>query len=187
MEDLRLLVNRCLQGEQNAMLALVERFQGPVFGLCFRMLGNREDAEDAVQETFVRVLRNLAKWDHNRDFEPWLFAIAGNRCRTALASRRRRPTNQTFIEPLADHRPDPTPAKHLAEELQLGLEQLRADYRQAFVLFHQHELSYEQIAETMSKPLGTIKTWIHRARTELIRFLQQREAIEDSRYEVRRV
>lgn len=169
------------------MLALVQRFQGQVFGLCYRMLGNREDAEDAVQETFVRVLKNLAKWDHERDFEPWLFAIAGNRCRTALASRRRRPANQAFIEPVPDHRPDPAPAKLLSEELQLGLEQLRSDYRQAFVLFHQHELSYEQIAEAMSKPLGTVKTWIHRARTELIRFLQQREAIEDSRYAVRKV
>jgi RNA polymerase sigma-70 factor (ECF subfamily) len=187
MEDLRILVNRCLEGEQSAMLALVERFQGQVFGLCYRMLGNREDAEDIVQETFVRVLKNLAKWDHERDFEPWLFAIAGNRCRTALATRRRRPTVQAFIEPVPDHRPDAAPAKHLAEEVQLGLEQLRADYRQAFVLFHQHELSYEQIADAMSRPLGTVKTWIHRARMELIRFLQQREVIEDSSYAVRKV
>ena len=187
MEDLRILVKRCLEGEQSAMLALVERFQGQVFGLCYRMLGNREDAEDIVQETFVRVLKNLAKWDHERDFEPWLFAIAGNRCRTALATRRRRPTVQAFIEPVPDHRPDAAPAKHLAEEVQLGLEQLRADYRQAFVLFHQHELTYEQIADAMSRPLGTIKTWIHRARMELIRFLQQREVIEDSSYAVRKV
>lgn len=187
MEDLRILVNRCLEGEQSAMLLLVERFQGRVFGLCFRMLGNREDAEDAVQETFVRVLKNLAKWDHDRDFEPWLFAIAGNRCRTALASRKRRPTSQAFLEPIADHRPDATSAEHLAEEVQLGLEQLRSDYRQAFVLFHEHELSYEQIAEAMGRPLGTVKTWIHRARTELIHFLQQREVIEGSRYAVRKV
>ena len=169
------------------MLALVQRFQGRVFGLCYRMLGNREDAEDAVQETFVRVLKNLAKWDHERDFEPWLFAIAGNRCRTALASRKRRPTSQAFVEPVPDHRPDVAPANQLAEEVQLGLDQLRADYRQAFVLFHQHELSYEQIAATMSRPLGTVKTWIHRARLELIRFLQQRDVLEDSRYAVRKV
>lgn len=169
------------------MLMLVERFRGRVFGLCYRMLGNREDAEDAAQETFVRVLKNLAKWDSNRDFEPWLLAIAGNRCRTALASRKRRPASYTIIEPIPDQRPDLHAADHLAEEVQLGLAHLRPDYRQAFILFHEHELSYEQIAQTMSRPLGTIKTWIHRARSELIRFLQQRDAIEESSYAMRRV
>ena len=169
------------------MLALVEHFRGQVFGLCYRMLGNREDAEDAVQETFFRVLKNLGKWDANRDFEPWLFAIAGNRCRTALASRKRRPASYTIVEPIADTRPNLDAANHLAEEVQLGLDQLRPDYRQAFVLFHQHDLSYEQIAETMSRPLGTIKTWIHRARNELIQFLRQRDAIEESSYAMRRV
>src|SRR3954468_10312404 len=88
--DLPALVKRCLRGDQTAMLALVERFQGQVFGLCLRMLGQRQDAEDAAQETFVRVLRNLHRWDAERDFEPWLLAIAGNRCRTALSVRGRR-------------------------------------------------------------------------------------------------
>jgi RNA polymerase sigma-70 factor (ECF subfamily) len=169
------------------MLLLVERFRGRVFGLCYRMLGNREDAEDAAQETFIRLLKNLAKWDRNRDFEPWLLAIAGNRCRTALASRKRRPSSYTIVEPIPDRRPDVHAVDHLAEEVQLGLQQLRTDYRQAFVLFHQHELTYEQIAEAMSRPLGTVKTWIHRARTELIRFLQQRNVVEESSYAMRRV
>ncbi|MBP86023.1 MAG: RNA polymerase subunit sigma-24 [Planctomycetaceae bacterium] len=169
------------------MLALVDRFRGRVYGLCYRMLSNREDAEDAVQETFVRVLKNLAKWDSNRDFEPWLFAIAGNRCRTALAKRRRRPASYTIVEPLPDARPDEQAAKELTEEVQLGLQRLRPDHRQAFVLFHQHELTYEQIAEAMSRPLGTVKTWIHRARGELIRFLQEREVVQESSYAMRRV
>ena len=66
--DLRTLVKRCLAGDQGSMLALVERFQGQVFGLCYRMLGQRQDAEDAAQETFVRVLKNLHRWDQGRDF-----------------------------------------------------------------------------------------------------------------------
>ena len=187
MEDLRTLVKRCLGNDQSAMLTLVERFRGQVFGLCYRMLGNREDAEDAVQETFVRVLKNLAKWDSNRDFEPWLFAIAGNRCRTALSKRCRRPASYSIVEPLPDGRPDEQAAAHLAEEVQLGLERLRPDHRQALILFHQHELSYEQIAESMSRPLGTVKTWIHRARSELIRILQDREVVQESSYAVRRI
>lgn len=161
------------------MLALVDRFKGQVYGLCYRMLGNREDAEDASQETFLRVLRNLAKWDRERDFEPWLFAIAGNRCRTALATRKRRPVNFSLLEPVPDRRPEAEPLGALAEEVELGLAGIRPDHRQAFVLFHQHELSYEQIAETLDRPLGTVKTWIHRARAELIRVLRERQVIEE--------
>ena len=70
------LVNHCIKGDQSAMLALVDRYKHRVFALCFRMLGQRQDAEDAAQETFVRLLKNLSKWDQNRDFEPWLFTIA---------------------------------------------------------------------------------------------------------------
>lgn len=187
VEDLRILVKRCLDNDQAAMLALVNRFRGRVFGLCYRMLSNREDAEDAVQETFIRVLKNLARWDATRDFEPWLLAIAGNRCRTAFATRKRRPMIHTIVEPVPDRHHDERAANHLAEEVQLGLERLRPDHRQAFVLFHQHELSYEQIAATMRRPLGTVKTWIHRARGELIRFLQERDVVQESSYAVRRV
>src|SRR6478609_10741353 len=90
-DDLRPLIRRCLTGDQGAMLALVERFRGQVFGLCYRMLGQRQDAEDVAQETFVRALRNLSQWDSSREFLPWLLAIAGNRCRSCLSRRMRRP------------------------------------------------------------------------------------------------
>src|SRR5689334_17063698 len=140
-DELRPLVRRCLSGCQTAMLDLVQRFQGPVFGLCYRMLGRREDAEDAAQETFIRVLRSLARWDQGRDFEPWLLAIAGNRCRTALATRRRRPAAENLDEsaPVAA---EGDRNSHLAEEVQRALGQVRDEYRQAFVLFHEHEKSY---------------------------------------------
>ncbi len=175
--DLQTLVAQCLTGDQAAMLALVERFRGQVFGLCYRMLGQRQDAEDAAQETFVRVLKNLHRWDRERDFEPWLFAIAGNRCRTALAARKRRPTAEAVLDIIPDKEPDHRPAQHLAEEVQLALATLRDEYRQAFVLFHEQELSYADIATAMEVPLGTIKTWVHRARRELIDYLRKRGAI----------
>ena len=169
------------------MLALVERFQGQVFGLCYRMLGQRQDAEDAAQETFVRVLKNLHRWDQAREFVPWLLAIAGNRCRTAIAVRRRRPAADSMVELLADDAPDERPAQQLAEELHLALAELRPEYRQAFLLFHEQELSYGEIAETMEVPLGTIKTWVHRARRELIEYLRQRGAIPETNHAVCRV
>ena len=180
--DLKLLVGRCLRGDQRAMLSLVEQFRGQVFGLCYRMLSQRQDAEDAAQETFVRVLKNLHRWDPARDFEPWLFAIAGNRCRTALAARKRRPVAEPAVELVADDAPDGREAQHLAEEVHLVLRDLRDDYRQAFLLFHENELSYAEIAEAMQVPLGTIKTWVHRARRELIDSLRERGAIPEERY-----
>jgi len=175
--DLQTLVGQCLTGDQVAMLALVERFRGQVFGLCYRMLGQRQDAEDAAQETFVRVLKNLHRWDQARDFEPWLFAIAGNRCRTALSARKRRPMSEAVLDIIPDKEPDHRPAQQLAEEVQLALATLRDEYRQAFVLFHEQELSYADIAAAMEVPLGTIKTWVHRARRELIEYLRKRGAI----------
>jgi RNA polymerase sigma-70 factor, ECF subfamily len=181
LEDLRGVVKRCVAGDQSAMLTLVERFRGQVYGLCYRMLGQRQDAEDAVQETFVRVLRNLHRWDADREFQPWLFAIAGNRCRTALAARRRRPVPNSAVELLADDTPDRRPADHLAEELHLALAHLRPEYQQAFLLFHERELNYAEIAETMDVPLGTVKTWVHRARRELIDQLRHRGAIPEQR------
>lgn len=176
-DDLHTLVRHCLAGDQAAMLALVDRFRGPVFGLCYRMLGQRQDAEDAAQETFVRVLKNLHRWDQERDFLPWLLAIAGNRCRTALAARRRRPVPEPMVELVADDAPDRRPADHLAEEVHLALADLRPEYSQAFLLFHDQELSYAEIAQAMDVPLGTIKTWVHRARRALVDQLRRRGAI----------
>jgi RNA polymerase sigma-70 factor, ECF subfamily len=185
--DLRALVGRCLAGDQAAMLALVDRFRGQVFGLCYRMLGQRQDAEDAAQETFVRVLKNLHRWDATREFEPWLLAIAGNRCRTALAARKRRPTAERTVELLADDAPDERAARQLAEEVHLALSVVRAEYRQAFLMFHDHELSYAEIANALEVPLGTVKTWVHRARRELIEALRARGAIPELRHAVPRV
>ena len=186
-EELRAIVKRCLEGEQHAMGALVERYRGQVFGLCYRMLGHRQDAEDVMQESFVRVLKNLHRWDSERDFEPWLLAITGNRCRTALSTRGRRPPSQPMVEHLADHRLDLLGDGGLSEEVQLALQNIKANYREAFVLFHEHELSYAEIAEIMECPVGTVKTWIHRARKDLIQQLQQRGVVEERQHAVRKV
>jgi RNA polymerase sigma-70 factor (ECF subfamily) len=114
-------------------------------------------------------------------------AIAGNRCRTAISVRRRRPIPDSAVEEIADDAPDERAAQHLSEELHLALAGLRPEYKQAFLLFHDHELSYGQIADAMDVPLGTIKTWVHRARRELIEFMRHRGAIADERHAVSRI
>lgn len=167
------LVAGSLEGDADSMQTLLARYQHRVFGLCFRMLGNRMDAEDATQETFIRVFRSLHHWDSSRDFVPWLFAIAGNRCRTLLSKRSRQPRSQ-LIEEMLDGETGQEPDGDLAEEIQLALAELPENQRIAFVLFHEQQLSYIEIAETLSSPVGTIKTWIHRARLATARWLVRR-------------
>jgi RNA polymerase sigma-70 factor (ECF subfamily) len=184
-DDVRELVQRCLGGEQPAMLELVETYRGQVFGLCYRMLRHRQDAEDVTQECFVRALRSLRSWDPEREFLPWLLAIAGNRCRTLLSTRMRQPAASALVEHASDNSLSITEAQNLAEEVELALGTLRAEYRQAFLLFHQHELSYAEISATLDCPLGTVKTWVHRARRELIARLAERGVVRELRHEVR--
>ncbi len=181
------LARYCLDGHAPAMVELVRRYQGQVFGLCYRMLGQREDAEDVTQETFVRVLRSLHSWDSERDFEPWLLAIAGNRCRTALSRRAKRPAMHALVDQLPDDTHQWQAAQTLSEEVHLALGHLRNEHRQAFLMFHEHQLSYAEIAEAMDCPVGTIRTWIHRARRELIQELRSRGVVQESRNAVRRV
>jgi RNA polymerase sigma-70 factor (ECF subfamily) len=187
-DDVGNLVTRCLGGEAAAVVELVDHFRGQVYGLCFRMLGHRQDAEDMTQESFVRAIRSLDRWDPKRDFRPWLLAIAGNRCRTLLSTRKRR------LQPLGpcdDDLPDPTPhpdaERHLREEVSRAVAGLREEYRRAFLLFHEQELSYQDIAAALAVPLGTVKTWVHRARRELARELLARGVVEESAYAMRGV
>jgi RNA polymerase sigma-70 factor (ECF subfamily) len=186
-DEVRELVGRILAGDQFAMAALVDRFRGQVFGLCYRMLGHRQDAEDMAQESFVRALRNLASYDTRRDFRPWLLAIAGNRCRSLLSARGHRAIAIDELEQVADPAPDSQSARNLAEEIELALRELRPEYRQSFVLFHEQHLSYAEIAESLECPVGTVKTWVHRARRELANHLVRRGVVEELPNAVRRV
>ena len=177
--DLAVLVDRCLDGNQIALREFVDRFRGQVFGLCYRMLGQKEDAEDATQETMIRVVKNLHRWDKNRSIEPWLLTIAGNRCRTKLARRVRRPNNLSLEHPVADPRAISEEVELLSEEIQLALVGMRDNYRDAFRLFHEKEMCYAEIAQALGIPLGTVKTWVHRARRELVTKLKSRGVFGD--------
>ena len=138
------------------------------------MLGQRQDAEDAAQETFVRVLKNLPRWDATRDFLPWLLAIAGNRCRTALSKRGRQAGLSEAAEESVDPRSGLADPDDLATELVLAIGRLRHEYKMVFTLYHEQNLPYEEIAQALGRPVGTVKTWLHRARAELAEHLSRR-------------
>lgn len=167
------LVRRCLRGEESAIGELVNRFQAEVFGLCVRLLNHRHDAEDVSQEVFLRVFRGLRGWDSQRPLRPWIMRIAVNRCRTWLSQRGRRPETVDYLQDTLAGPPADDSAE-LIEEIQKAIAALRPHYRTAFVLFHEQGQPYDEIARLMGRPAGTIKTWLHRARMEILECLRRR-------------
>ncbi len=172
MSDDRDLARRCLSGDVAATRELVERFQHEIYGLCARLLRHHQDSEDVAQEVFLRIFRSLGKWDPTRPLRPWVLTIAVNRCRTWLAKRPKRPEP---VEYLADWpgKEAPVSEGELSSVIADAVEQLRDEYREVFVLFHESGRSYEEIAEVVGRPVGTVKTWMHRARAIILERLNQ--------------
>jgi RNA polymerase sigma-70 factor (ECF subfamily) len=157
---------------------LVERFQGDVFALCHRLLSHAHDAEDVTQEVFLRVFRSLVRWDSARPLRPWVLGIAVNRCRTWIGRRATRPELADYLHEAPDHRPADD-STELRTEIRAAVDALRDEYREVFILFHEQGQSYEEIAAAFDRPVGTIKTWLHRARLELLERLRTRGLVPD--------
>ncbi len=172
MSSDRELVSQCLEGNPAAMRELIHRFEKPVYSLCYRMLQHHQDAEDIAQESLVRMCRHLKSWDASRQLLPWVLAIAANRCRTALAKRKKRPVVSEFLEDQTVDREQPN--REISEELDRAIQSLREEYRVCFILFYQQEMSVADISATLDVPVGTIKTWLHRARKMMAQALRDR-------------
>lgn len=170
-------------GRESAYRELVRRYERPVFSLVYRMVRNREQAEDLSQETFVKVLNAIESYKPEYKFSSWVFKIANN---AAIDHLRRReldtlsldgsPHAETpeMIEATAlqigspgESALDEVLARELGGSIEDGIRQLRPEYRTCILLRHVEGRSYEEIAEILNLPLGTVKTYIHRARNEL--------------------
>jgi RNA polymerase sigma-70 factor (ECF subfamily) len=170
-------------GSEKAYRELLDRYQRPVFSLIYRMVHDRELAEDLAQETFVKVFNHLDRFNPKYKFSSWIFKIASNLCIDTL--RKREPdtismdgsrhattadeveATRIHIESHDDNPEEFLEAKELGQEIERAIGLLRPDYRTAILLRHVEGRPYEEIAEIMAVPLGTVKTFIHRARTEL--------------------
>lgn len=174
------LLRRCLAGDERAYRELVERYRRQVFSLARRMTGSVEDAEDLTQETFVRMFKALDRYDPTRPFAAWLMTIATRLSIDHLRRRKVRPISVTQREAgsrdeeytieIVDSAPRPDERTAHAEEeirVQRLIDSLPPHYRAVVLLRHQHDLSYEEIAEALHLPLGTVKARIHRARALL--------------------
>jgi RNA polymerase sigma-70 factor (ECF subfamily) len=171
------------QGNDEAFTQLVEHYQTPVYNLCYRMLGEPEAAEDAAQESFLRVYQNISRYDRQRPFATWLLSIAAHYCIDRL---RRRKFNMISIDAEGDDDDRPMEFKDAnatnpeqesvrreeQEMLQSVLKQLDATDRAAVILRYWYDFSEIEISQSLSLTVSAVKSRLHRARKEIARRLQ---------------
>jgi len=178
------VVEAACEGHELAYRELVRRYERPVFSLIFRMVRDRELSEDLAQESFVKVLNAIGSYRPEYKFSSWVFKIANN---TAIDHLRRRELDTLSIEgsphavtpdaiqatalqlgaPRSASPLEALEAKELGGAIEAAIATLRPEYRSCIVLRHIEGRPYEEIAEMLGLPLGTVKTYIHRARNEL--------------------
>ena len=182
------VVRLAQEGRETAFRELVRRYERPVFSLVFRMVRDRETAEDLAQDAFIKVLNHIDKYSPEFKFSSWLFKIANNvaidwmrRKRLDTVSMNGSPHATTAAEVEAttfdlaaqqESALDEMEARELGTEIERAIAHLRPEYRACIMLRHVEGRSYEEIATTLDLPLGTVKTYIHRARHELRRALE---------------
>ena len=161
------LVLRARRGDAEAFGELVRRYQTAVYNVCYRLMGERREAEDMAQEAFIRAFTRLETFDLERPFAPWVRRVAANLCLNKLSSLPAPP-----VEVDEEHDPD-DPGQHpealleqreRADVLRAALLSLPSHYRAVIELRHYQDLSYEQIAQTLHLPIGDVKSHLFRAR-----------------------
>jgi RNA polymerase sigma-70 factor (ECF subfamily) len=176
------------QGRDSAFRELIRRYERPVFSLIYRMVRDRELAEDLAQDTFIKVLNHIDRYRPEFKLSSWLFKIANN---VAIDHLRRRQLDTVSIDgsPHAQTQDaieatsfdvvgqqesalDEMEARELGGAIERAIATLRPEYRSCIMLRHVEGRSYEEIAATLDLPLGTVKTYIHRARHELRKELE---------------
>jgi RNA polymerase sigma-70 factor (ECF subfamily) len=180
------LVAAHLAGDSHAFPELVRRYRRPLLHFLSRMIGDRERAEDLVQETFIRVHRHLHRFDPSRKFSTWVYTIASNLGKNELRNRSRSPLvlYQTLQEGRGEDEPQPLhfedaatrpdelfARRHLAELVGAAVSRLAEHHRQVFVLRELEGLSYEEIAMLTGCNLGTVKSRLNRARQAVAQLL----------------
>lgn len=169
------LVHRARAGDEAAFARIVARYRDRYARFALHMLGSVADAEDVLQDTFVRAHRSLARCDDPSRFDAWLFSILINRCRTAGARRRRRESTLVSDDGAFDVAAEDHPAERSAwrEEIRLALAKLPTDQREAFLLKYVEERSYEEMAALTGASVSALKMRVKRACERLRELLRE--------------
>jgi RNA polymerase sigma-70 factor, ECF subfamily len=171
------LIARCLDGQQDAWDTIVRQYWRRVFNVAYKFVGRHDEAEDLTQDIFLKIFKSLATFDRRANFQTWLISVSRNLCIDHYRSVRKeretidRDVNADDLSPVS-HEVGPHLAlerSDLAQELRRALAELPEALRQAVVMRDLQELSYQEIADRLDLPEGTVKSRINRGRSELAR------------------
>lgn len=177
------LVARSVGGDQDSFNQLIVRWERPIYGLAYRVIGREEDARDIVQETFLRAFRALPGFKGQAKFSSWLYRIALNLCRDWIRRQKRTPIvaapeGVDIIELAAEQGPVESietlvARKQLSETVAEAMQHLPEDQRTAIILKEYHGLTFQEIADLQACPLSTVKTRLYQGLSVLRRRLEQ--------------
>jgi len=168
---------------REAFELLMDRFQNKVFRLAFSMVRNETMAEDLAQEVFMKIWKALPGYQGDASLSTWIYAIARNTCLTEIKKRSARPT-VSFDEPEFEDALEKLPAGQTSDrgagaemDIQVMLARLPDKYRQVITLFYLEQKSYEEVSTMLGIPMGTVKTFLFRAKKELLKYNRRNENV----------
>ncbi len=176
------LISRFQQGDNYAFDLLVKRYKDPLLNFVYRFVGDKEEAEDIVQETFLRLFKNKHYYREIAKFSTWIYTIAGNLAKTELRRRKRRKllsishfmsSEKDYDIPDEDSNPEREANTVITDKIiQKAIDKLSPKFKQVIILRDIQGFSYEEISEIVGIPLGTVKSRVNRARLKLQEDLQ---------------
>lgn len=189
--DEKELLSQCKQGNRNAFNILVETYQSRVLNMAYGMLSNAEDANDAAQEVFIKIYRNIERFEEKSSLSTWIYRITVNVCNDMLRKRTRhaptislfsRGNNDDDEKPLEIKDNTPTPEERMEmtetqKEVRHALDELSDEFKTVITLYDLEGLSYDEISEILKCPVGTIKSRLNRARKALKKNLSEKREL----------
>lgn len=168
------LAEQIQEGDQRALADIIERYQQKLFFYTLRMVGSEDEADDVVQETFLKAYQNINSFDVSRKFSSWIYRIAHNQAVNAVKKKNRvKLVEVVNLDWYMEHETEvldfieSEERKELSEDLLLLLENLRPDYKEVVLLYYFENKSYDEISDIMQIPKTTVGVWLNRAKEQL--------------------
>ena len=179
--EIEAVIQRCLQGDELAWESIVQQYRRKVFNVAYKFVGRHEEAEDLTQDIFIKIFKSLGTFDRRANFQTWLISVSRNLCIDHYRSvRQERQAIDHQIDPneLSPVSPEPGPIAAIEQQdrvvlLREALAALPESLRKAVLMRDIQELTYQEIADRLHLPEGTVKSRINRGRTELARHVKR--------------